>query len=417
MAFMKISNINYRALFIDLSKGFGIALLLSLFIYSEYYNVSNTFINTLSALIGFYFLLIVNPRTLFATGGFVGLLWFYWIGYSFEYYHVGWMTPFISLFFVILYALFFGVVGITQNPLYRAVILFGLSYVEPMDWNWLQLELPFVNTYFGVEKWQFATIIATLGLFIYLSRLHRDKPYHYGVLIFLAAALNYSSPQLQEANLKIKLYAPTLLQEKKWVKSNRPKIIQDNMKEIRNAIKEHYDLIVLPESAFPLFLNRDAKLLNRLKRYSKSIEIITGALYVEDHLHYNVSYHFAQGKVTIAKKLVLVPFGEYIPLPEFLRSWVNETFFDGASDFVTATKPTDFKVKGVTFRNAICYEATCEEIYEGDPAYVIATSNNGWFYPSIEPTLQKLLMKYYAKKHHTIIYHSANMGGTGIIHP
>jgi apolipoprotein N-acyltransferase len=46
---------------------------------------------------------------------------------------------------------------------------------------------------------------------------------------------------------------------------------------------------------------------------------------------------------------------------------------------------------------------------------MIAISNNGWFHPSIEPTLQKLLMRFYAKKHHSIIYHSANMGGTGII--
>ena len=113
--------------------------------------------------------------------------------------------------------------------------------------------------------------------------------------------------------------------------------------------------------------------------------------------------------------MVLVPFGEYVPLPDFLKKWVNKTFFDGSADFVTATKPTDFVIKGISFRNAVCYEATCDEIYEGDPAYMIAISNNGWFYPSIEPTLQKLLMKFYAKKHNTIIYHSANMGGAGIV--
>ena len=90
-------------------------------------------------------------------------------------------------------------------------------------------------------------------------------------------------------------------------------------------------------------------------------------------------------------------------------------FFSGASDFVTADKPTDFVIKGVKFRNAICYEATCAEIYEGDVNYVIATSNNAWFSPSIEPTIQKLLHKYYGRKNGVTIYHSANWSGSGVI--
>ena len=83
--------------------------------------------------------------------------------------------------------------------------------------------------------------------------------------------------------------------------------------------------------------------------------------------------------------------------------------------FKTANKPTDFIIKGVKFRNAICYEATCSEIYEGDVNFVIATSNNAWFSPSIEPTIQKLLMRYYARKNSVTIYHSANWRGTGIV--
>ena len=113
--------------------------------------------------------------------------------------------------------------------------------------------------------------------------------------------------------------------------------------------------------------------------------------------------------------MVLVPFGEYIPLPKFARQIINETFFSGASDFIGADAPTDFVIKGVKFRNAICYEATCQEIYEGEVDYVIAMSNNAWFKPSIEPTLQKLLMRYYGRKNGVSIYHSANWSGTGVI--
>ena len=411
---MKRVSINFSNLFKVIVEGLGIALLFSLFIYAAYFGLSSRLFDTLFALAAFYMLLTAPLRVLVTAGGFIGLLWFYWIGYSFEYYHVGWMAPFITLFFILLYALFFGVVGLSQNPFVRALILFALSYVEPMDWNWLQMELPFVNSYIGVEKWQYALVLIALSLLVYLASTPL-KRYRFAALLLLLGTFSYNTAPLTTPDLKIKLYAPQLLQEEKWLQSNRQKIINTNFIEISKAIAEGYDLIVLPESAFPLFLNKNPFLIMQLKNYSRHIDIITGALLTEKGLHYNVSFHFFQGKYTLAKKMVLVPFGEYIPLPEFLRSWVNSTFFDGASDFVTAKQPTDFKVKGTSFRNAICYEATCEEIYEGDPRYLVAISNNGWFYPSIEPTLQKLLMKFYAKKHHSIIYHSANMGGTGII--
>ena len=148
---------------------------------------------------------------------------------------------------------------------------------------------------------------------------------------------------------------------------------------------------------------------------SNGIAIIAGALQREDNHSYNVTYLFNNGKIQTAKKLVLVPFGEYIPLPKFAQKFINDTFFSGASDFVTATEPTDFIIKGVKFRNAICYEATCAEIYEGDVDFVIATSNNAWFAPSIEATLQNLLMRYYARKNGVSIYHSANYKGSGVV--
>ena len=164
-----------------------------------------------------------------------------------------------------------------------------------------------------------------------------------------------------------------------------------------------------------MFLNMQPEVLERLMEHSYEIAIVTGALYFEEGRNYNVTYLFDHGRVTVAKKMVLVPFGEYIPLPEFLHRIINDTIFDGASDYVSASEPTDFQVKGTDFRNAVCYEATCEELYRGEPKYMIAVSNNAWFTPSIEPTLQRLLMRYYARRHGTLIIHVANMGGSGII--
>ncbi|MDQ7066627.1 MAG: nitrilase-related carbon-nitrogen hydrolase [Sulfurimonas sp.] len=185
--------------------------------------------------------------------------------------------------------------------------------------------------------------------------------------------------------------------------------------QINTAIEEKQDLIIFPESVFPLYMNHNPELIHKLSVLSHDISIVTGALLREDNHNYNVTYLFENGEYKIAKKLVLVPFGEYIPLPKFAQKLINEMFFSGASDFVTAKEPTDFLIKGVKFRNAICYEATCQEIYEGDVSFVIASSNNAWFAPSIEATLQNLLLRYYARKNGVSIYHSANYKGSGII--
>jgi apolipoprotein N-acyltransferase len=244
---------------------------------------------------------------------------------------------------------------------------------------------------------------------------YTPKPYKFTPLLLIFLALNFNYPKQEDAPLKIKLIQTDIKQDKKWLRESLKPTILFAYKKIDEAIKQNYDVIVFPESFFPLYMNKTPKLINELSKLSKNITIVAGSLSKEKNKNYNVTYKFENGNYSIAKKLVLVPFGEYIPLPAFAKDFINNTFFSGASDFVTAKKPTDFIIKGVKFRNAICYEATCQEIYEGDVNFVIAISNNAWFEPSIEPTIQKLLMRYYARKNGVTIYHSANYKGSGII--
>jgi len=80
----------------------------------------------------------------------------------------------------------------------------------------------------------------------------------------------------------------------------------------------------------------------------------------------------------------------------------------------------DYTIDGITYRNAICFESTSEKLYEKNtqgeyPEQMIILSNNGWFTPSIEPTLQRLLLQYYSKKYGTTIYHSINMSPSYMI--
>ncbi|MDQ1267843.1 MAG: apolipoprotein N-acyltransferase [Campylobacterota bacterium] len=408
----KIQNIrnSYNHLLFDLTLGVVTALLFSAFLYLEHFGITIKLLNTIFGLLSLALLLYIPKRAVLTAGFFIGLLWFYWIGYSFKYNGINNMETLITVAFMFIYMLFFGVLALTNSVAIRAILLFGLTFFEPVDFNWLQLEILFVDSYIGIFKYQFATVLLSLALVNYIK-----NPYSYAPLLLLIFAFNFNPPIQKDAPLKIKLVATDIKQEKKWQIETLQPTLQMIFKEIEDAISQKYDVVVLPESVFPFYMNLATNIMDRLVAYSHHISIVAGSLLKEDELHYNVTYVFEDGEHRVAKKMILVPFGEYIPLPEFAKEFINDIFFAGASDFKTASTPTDFVIKGVKFRNAICYEATCKEIYDGDVDFVVAISNNAWFYPSIEPTLQKLLMRFYARKNDATIYHSANWHGTGII--
>ena len=138
--------------------------------------------------------------------------------------------------------------------------------------------------------------------------------------------------------LKIYMNSTNVDQEKKWDKRYKEDILTQNLKTVDDAIKAKYDLIVFPETAFPLVLNENSFVKELLLERSNHIAIITGALNKYDGMYYNSSYLFNKGKMQIANKVVLVPFGEAVPLPEKLRDIINDTFYDGAKDYETAKK-------------------------------------------------------------------------------
>lgn len=388
-----------------------IAFAFSAFIYAEHFGSTSRTLNTVLGLAALYGMLHAPRRTLPVAGFCIGLAWCYWIGFSFQYYGLGWAMGLVALGFGIVYALFFGVMGLTSSPLLRAVILFGLTFVWPMDFNWMQPELIFVESWIGVHKWQFALVLAALAATASFEGEKRLLPL---LLLPLAIQTSYPAPPLPP--LKIKLVSTDIDQDLKWQSERLDRTIRENFDAIEKAADEGYDLIVLPESAFPLYMNKNPLLVRYLADLSHRIPILTGTLRLEGENHYNVTYLFEGGHAFYAKKTVLVPFGEYIPLPEFMRGWVNRTIFGGGSDFVTAEIPTDFTIRGVRFRNAICYEATRAELYTPSARYLIATSNNGWFRPSIEPTLQNLLIRFYARKNGSVVFHATNGGGSGIVY-
>ena len=399
-----------------LIKAFLIAISFSFFIYSQDFGYTSKFLNTFFGLLSLFFILKAKPKELFFIGFFIGILWFYWIGLSFRYYNLVWMIPIVIVFVGFVYAVLFWVMGKIANffaiePFIKSIFLTIFSYIHPFGFNWFIPEIIFLDSFLKYDKLSFFLILISLSLIIHKPNIFKILT----AILILICTIQHSYKKPKLAPLKIYLSQTKLPQDKKWDVKYKEEIYRDNFEIIKKAIKEKKDLVVLPESAFPAFLNMEKETLKKLLKLSKKISIVTGGLHLKDGSPFNSTYIFSNGKLKIIDKVVLVPFGEYIPLPKPISSIVNRLIFDGAQDYSKAKEPKNFTIKGIKFRNAICYEATEPLLYKKAPKYMIAISNNAWFTPSIEPTLQNILIKFYARKNKMVIYHSTNIAKTDVI--
>ena len=434
------------------------ALAGSAFLYLAHWNLADPRVETLSALLFYILLLHTDRRTWFWSGFFIGLLWFNWIGVSFLHYGHPWAIPLVDLAVALIYGVYFWLFAwltelLTQNinrlfsilnsqfsirsSYLKALTLLGMSYVHPFGFDWFKPELPLIHTPFGVDKLHFASLLLSLLLFgSFLGRVKSTRKesgsstpkgvgkshpatYLLPLLALLALYTAYSPARVQvspdDPEGKIALAATHVPVEEKWRPERLRSQIATVFEKIDDAIRRKKRAVLLPESVLPIFLNREAAILDALKKRSEEIDIVLGALYFRNGENRNSAYFFHDGSYTVADKIVLVPFGEANPLPDWASRWVNAIFFDGAPDYRPAETPTDFTIAGRKYRAAVCYEGSSEKLYEDRPKRIVLLSNNGWFVPSVEPTLQRLLLEYYSRKYGTTIYHAVNMGPSYVV--
>lgn len=406
----------------NITRGFFIAFLSAGAIYLDWIGVVSYLINTILGIITIYLLLKNNRKVWFWSGFFIGALWFWWMSVSFFNYGFPWAIPLGVLFPAIVYGIIFwtvakipewteekiGVNGISL--ILKALALLTLSYLHPFSFDWFKMEFIFTNSYIGIQKWQFAIVLLAIVLTIYKQKNH----YLFLIILAYPFTSHFNKTALPQYNLTITNSMVTV--KDKWNPALLSQHVDMVFNKINRAIAQKKSIIIFPESVLPIFLNTKPDLMTALQGASNDISIVMGGLYWENGIPRNSTYIFKGGRFSIANKVVLVPFGESNPLPNWMGKIVNELFFDGAPDYVASSKVTDYTLNGVTFRNAICFEGTSEELYVGNPKQMIVISNNGWVTPSIEPTQQKILMQYYNKKYGTTIYHSANMSPSYIVH-
>ncbi|MBH43960.1 MAG: apolipoprotein N-acyltransferase [Gammaproteobacteria bacterium] len=180
------------------------------------------------------------------------------------------------------------------------------------------------------------------------------------------------------------------------------------------------DLIVWPETAIPELIGNH-QYLNKLKEnYNESL-LISGIFRFD--LSSNKIFNsivFLKESMQFYDKRHLVPFGEYIPLKDFIKP-LGKLLDVPMSDISEGNRNQSFiKFKNYNIYPLICYEIAYPDlIYTNKDEYglILNLSNDGWFGDSFAPHQHLQIAQIRAIETQSYILRAANTGISAVINP
>ena len=215
--------------------------------------------------------------------------------------------------------------------------------------------------------------------------------------------------------IDVALYQPNIPLEKKW----DLRYLRDILLQHQATISPHYDLVLWPESTLPGYRHTLANYLKSLHQqaFRSDTALITGIPVHAETGRHNSIIALGQGQGEYHKQK-LVPFGEYIPLENWLRGLI--ALFDlPMSNFVPGPdiQPV-LTVKNLRIAPFICYEVTYPDFVTSgarDSNLLVTISNDSWFGDSIAPLQHLQMAQFRALETNRPMLRGTNNGITAII--
>jgi apolipoprotein N-acyltransferase len=185
-------------------------------------------------------------------------------------------------------------------------------------------------------------------------------------------------------------------------------------------------LIIWPEAAPPFVLARTPQAITDIAQITgDSRVLLTGQVRIAEEgprtRFYNSFAIFgAHGKLLgTSDKFHLVPFGEYLPFEDTLRS-IGITEIAANTGFSSGPGPQTFSVPGAPpVGPLICYEVIFPQAVTGDPrpSWLVNMTDDSWFGPNTGPMQHLLIARVRAIEEGLPIVRAANTGISAIIDP
>lgn len=365
----------------------------------------------------------------------------------------GWLYPFVFIGAGGFFGLFFAIPGwisVKAASAWKKWIIFTASFVlfewlrsfvlTGFPWNLIGYTLAF-NDYLiqsaSIGGTYLLSLLALMGycvggIFLYKPSIKLFFKCAFVILfvftgLFIIGYVRLLGIEVKNYDVVIRVVQPSIPQQMKWNEDIKENNFKEYLSLSATPSERKPDFIIWGETASPFILDRDFD----------HIQQVADILYQNSYLITGmISYHPVNGRYRPHNSMVvindkglvedyyhkshLVPFGEYIPLRDYLPEFIKPVA-NAIGTFGKGRGPKVIKVDGKpSFGGIICYESIFPRSVvdqENRPDFLINLTNDGWYGNSAGPYQHWVAAKFRALEEGIALVRSANNGVSGLISP
>lgn len=295
----------------------------------------------------------------------------------------------------------------------------GYSQIDSTLAGWVPLV--------GVYGASVVTVLSSAALLGALIEKGRTRWLYAGAVILpwvVGAALQpIQWTEATDGSLRTTIVQGGVSQDRKWLADQ----FKPTLELYRNALLEYHDsdLVIWPEVAIPSTIDQVERYIGEWQSdiQSQPRTLLFGILErdLEAGKVFNSVVMLNGHERQIYRKRHLVPFGEYFPVPDFVRKWMRLMSLP-TSDMSAGDEdqPLLEGLSGDKMAVAICYEDAygAEQLYALPEASVlINVSNDAWFGDSIAPHQHLEIARMRALEAGRYVVRATNNGVSAFIGP
>ena len=373
----------------------------------------------------------------------IGLYWIYISIHSF-----GGVNEFLSIFLLFLLisylSSYIGIIGWLSTSFFKVSYFNLFIFIIPSTWTlvewirswlfsgfgWLSVGYSQANSWLinlapvgGLHFMSFFILIISGCLATIIIGANRQK-FISAITLISIWTIAFLLEGFQWTKENNKVYSVSIVQgaisqDLKW----REDYIIPTLNLYRELIHQTKgsSLVLLPEVAIPIPYEQASNYLNELKYWSEenNSKIMLGILKknYKDNNYFNALVSLDNEDTFYAKRHI-VPFGEYLPLPNFAKKWVKllNLPYSELAQGPLQQDPIYFYDEQVGV--SICYEDVfgAEQLrHFPESTFLINITNDAWFGNSIAPHQHLQISRVRAAEVGRFILRSANTGISAII--
>jgi apolipoprotein N-acyltransferase len=295
----------------------------------------------------------------------------------------------------------------------------GYSQIDSTLAGWVPLV--------GVYGTSVVTVLSSAALLGAVIEKGRARWLYAGAVILpwlVGAALQpIQWTEATDGSLRTTIVQGGVSQDQKWLADQ----FKPTLELYRNALLEYHDsvLVIWPEVAIPSTIDQVERYISEWQSdiQSQPRTLLFGILErdLETGKVFNSVVMLNGHDRQIYRKRHLVPFGEYFPVPDFVRKWMRLMSLP-TSDMSAGDEdqPLLEGLSGDKMAVAICYEDAygAEQLYALPEASVlINVSNDAWFGDSIAPHQHLEIARMRALEAGRYVVRATNNGISAFIGP